>query len=110
MSARETAKAEPATTIEMAPELVSSDPAPSPNSVAANSAPPDSVPAPTPAAERMRRCRERRRKGLRFISIELRETEITELVRRGLLNPEIRHDPNAVIGALYAFLDHALSA
>jgi hypothetical protein len=62
----------------------------------------------SPAADRMRRCRERRRKGLRFISIELRETEITEFIRRGLLNPEMRHDPNAVLAAVYTFLDHTL--
>jgi hypothetical protein len=109
MIARETVEEEPAVGIQVAPESAGSDPAPNPPA-AAKSAPPDSVPPLTPAAERMRRCRERRRKGLRFISIELRETEITELVRRGLLNPEMRHDPNAVIASLYAFLDRTLSA
>jgi hypothetical protein len=70
----------------------------------------ESMHSPSPAAERMRRCRERRHKGLRCIRIELRETEIAELVLRGLLNPEMRHDPNAVIASLYAFLDRTLSA
>jgi hypothetical protein len=39
------------------------------------------------AAERMRRHRDRRRKRLRCVTIELRESEIVALVRRGLLHP-----------------------
>jgi len=38
----------------------------------------------SPAAERMRLYRERRRSGLRCLLIELRETEIDALIRRGL--------------------------
>ena len=42
--------------------------------------PPTSTPAPcSAAAERMRRYRERRRDGLRCLTIELRETEINAL-------------------------------
>jgi hypothetical protein len=37
---------------------------------------------PSPAAERMRRHRDRRRDGLRCLTIELRETERDALIRR----------------------------
>jgi hypothetical protein len=40
--------------------------------------------------------------------IELRETEIDALIRKGLLAAENRHDYEAVQSAFYAFLDHAL--
>jgi hypothetical protein len=63
----------------------------------------------SPAAERMRRHRERRRNGLRSFNVDLRETEIDELVRRGLLKPEGRHDQNSIIAALYTFLDQVFS-
>jgi hypothetical protein len=43
----------------------------------------------TAAAERMRRYRQRRRDGLRCLIIELRETEIDDLIRKGLA--EIRN-------------------
>lgn len=62
------------------------------------------------AAQRMRLHRERRSKGLRCLMIELRETEIDELIRKGLLRSETRNDPNAVRGALYDFLDRTLDA
>jgi hypothetical protein len=62
------------------------------------------------AAERMRAHRERRRQGLRCFLIELRETEIDALIRKGLLKLETRNDPNAVSAALYAFLDGTLGA
>ena len=45
------------------------------------------------AGERMRRHRQRRRDKLRCLIIELRESEIDELIRRGLLPPEGRDDP-----------------
>ena len=44
--------------------------------------------APSAAAERMRRHRQRRRDGLRCFMIELRETEIDALIRKGLLAAE----------------------
>jgi hypothetical protein len=71
-------------------------------------APPTTEPARSPAAERMRLHRERRRMGLRCLRIELRDTEIDALVRMGLLGAEMRNDPSAVSDALYAFLDDAL--
>jgi len=71
--------------------------------------PPTAAPATrSAAAERMRRHRERRREGLRCLTIELRETEIDALVHKGLLKPETRNDPSAVSEAFYAFLDRTL--
>jgi hypothetical protein len=64
----------------------------------------------SPAAVRMRRHRERRRKGLRCLSIEIRDMEIETLVRKGLLPSEMRNSPRAVIEALYTFLDRTLGA
>jgi hypothetical protein len=68
--------------------------------------PPDS---PTsPAAERMRRHRQRRRDGLRCLRVELRETEIDALIRMRLLKSEMRNDAGAVTAALYSYFDRAL--
>ena len=53
-------------------------------------------PTRSAAAERMRAYRERRHNGMRCLTIELRETEIDELVRRKLLKPETRNDLDAV--------------
>ena len=64
--------------------------------------------SPTPAAERMRRHRERRREGMRCLLIELHETEIDALVQRGLLSAETRNDQNAIADALYDHLERTL--
>jgi hypothetical protein len=56
----------------------------------------------------MRRHQERRRKGLRCLLIQLRETEIDALIRQGLLNPETRNNASAVRKAFYKFLDGTL--
>jgi hypothetical protein len=69
-----------------------------------------SAASPTPAAERMRRHRERRRDGLRCLWVELHETELDALVRKGLLEPQSRHDENAIADALYAHLGRTLGA
>jgi hypothetical protein len=66
------------------------------------------TPAPSAAALRMRRHRERRRDGLRCMTIELRATEIDALIRRGLLKGEMRNDRRAIQVAFYEFLDRAL--
>jgi len=50
----------------------------------------------TAAAERMRRHRQRRRDGLRCFMIELRETEVDALIRKGLLAAEKRDDYDSV--------------
>ena len=62
------------------------------------------------AAERMRRHRKRRRNGLRCLIIELRETEITRLIRDGFLAAEARDDSSAVTRAFYEFLDRTVGA
>ena len=64
----------------------------------------------SPAALRMRRHRERRRDGLRCMTIELRETEVTALIRKGFLNEEARNNRRAVVGAFYGFLDRTLDS
>src|SRR5271163_3864607 len=63
---------------------------------------------PSPGAHRMVRHRDRRRKGLRCISIELRETEIDLLIRGGRLAGDSRGDLAAVRKALHGFLDEYL--
>ena len=73
-----------------------------------NGPPPSEPEYLSPAAERMRRHRERRRQGLRCLIIELRETEIDALVGMKLLRAEMRNDPSAVSKALYAYFDRTL--
>jgi hypothetical protein len=63
----------------------------------------------SPAAERMRRHRERRREGLRCLAIELRETEIDVLVQKGLLKADARNNSRAVREALYRYFDSTLN-
>ena len=73
--------------------------------------PPTAAPAThSPAAERMRLHRERRRKGLRCLTIELRETEIDALIRKGMMKPDARNDQQAIRDALYALLERTLDA
>jgi hypothetical protein len=64
--------------------------------------------ARTPAAERMRLHRERRRRGLRCLMIELRETDVDALISGGLLEHETRNDRSAVRKALYGHLNRTL--
>ncbi len=64
--------------------------------------------ARTRGAERMRRCRQRRRDGLRCYSLDVRDSEIEALVRRGLLLASEKTNRTAVIKAMYAFLDRTL--
>ena len=56
----------------------------------------------------MRRHRERRRSGLRCVTIELRKSEINALVRYGLLKPEARASRGEIVKALYEFFDRTL--
>lgn len=62
----------------------------------------------TPSASRMSLHRERRKRGLRCLTIEVRSTEITELVRRGLLSQSEEDDSEAIKLALYRHLDKTL--
>ena len=64
----------------------------------------------SPAAERMRRHRQRKKDGLRSLTIELREREVDALIRKGLLKPETRNVTYDVQMALYAFLEATLGA
>jgi hypothetical protein len=66
------------------------------------------TPAPSPAALRMRRHRERRKDGLRCMTIELRETEVGALVQKGFLKEDARNNQGAVMNAFYGFLDRTL--
>jgi hypothetical protein len=63
---------------------------------------------PSPTAERMRLHRQRRRDGLRCLTIEIRDSEIDVLIRKGILKADARNDPCAIRDALYAHLDHTL--
>jgi len=77
----------------------------------ATAAPPAPKPeAPLTPAERMRLHRARRRRKVRYLGIELFEAEVDALIRRGFLRAETRNDRNAVIKALYTFLDRWLGA
>jgi len=71
--------------------------------------PPTAAPATrSTSAERMRTHRQRRRDGLRCVTIELRETEIEALARNGFLKADARNDLCAIEMALYEFLERAL--
>ena len=68
----------------------------------------DTVRHPSLTAARMRLHRERQRRGMRCLWVELRATEIDALVGMGLIKADTRNDPNAVREGLYAFLDRTL--
>ena len=57
-------------------------------------------PAPSAGALRMRRSRERRRNGVRIIPLEVKDSGIEILVRKGYLRPEQRNNPEAIRHAL----------
>jgi hypothetical protein len=65
---------------------------------------------PIPPALRMRRHRERRRNGLRCLTLEVRATEIEALVRKGLLTAETRNSVREIKKAFYNFLDLTLGS
>ena len=65
--------------------------------------------SPSDAALRMRSHRERRRDGLRCMTIELRETEVTALIRKGFLKEDARSNLQAVRSAFYGFLDRTFN-
>ena len=60
-------------------------------------------------AERMRRHRQRRRDGLKCYIVQVRLSELDELIRRGLLQPDCRDNPHDVIDAIHQFFDENLS-
>jgi hypothetical protein len=67
------------------------------------------VVAPISVADRMRRHRQRRRNGLSCYTVQLRVSEIDELVRRGILQQERRNNPCEVTDAIHRFFDESLS-
>jgi hypothetical protein len=60
---------------------------------------------PRTPAERMRRSRDLRRKGLRVVPVEVRDTEVQGLVRLGLLPAGEQDNPAAIGDALGRLLD-----
>jgi hypothetical protein len=66
----------------------------------------EQLPKLSPAAERMRRYRERRRRGLSCIKVELRRSEVDALIAHGLLQPAERQDRGALAAAFHRFLDY----
>ena len=63
------------------------------------------LPRLSPAAERMRRYRERRRRGLSCIKVQLRRSEVDGLIACKLLEPTQREDRSAIAAALHRYLD-----
>ena len=61
-------------------------------------------------AERMRAQRATAPSGPSCLTIELRETEVTELIRRKLLDPVARNDVHAIRNALHRHLDESPGA
>jgi len=62
----------------------------------------------SPAAARMRMLRQRRRQGMRCISISLHVTQIEGLIRHRYLRSELRDDVEALQWAIDALLDTVL--
>jgi hypothetical protein len=56
----------------------------------------------------MRLHRERKRRGLSCVTVEVRTTEIAALIRSGYLEVERHRDRCAVTAALHAYLDASL--
>jgi hypothetical protein len=63
------------------------------------------LPRLSSAAERMRRYRERRRRGLSCIKVQLRRSEVDGLIASGLLEPTEQEDRRALAAALHRYLD-----
>ena len=66
------------------------------------------TPPISPAAERMRRYRERRHNGRRCVTLEILELEIDALVEKGFLGRETRNDPIEIVSALYRLFEETL--
>jgi hypothetical protein len=57
------------------------------------------------AAKRMRLYRQRRRRGLLCIKVQLRRSEVDALIACKLLEPTEREDRRALAAALHRYLD-----
>ncbi len=74
------------------------------------SLPQSTEPAPrSPAAERMRLYRKRRRRGVICMRIELRETVIDGLIEKRFLQQIQRQDPDAIVSAVQDVLFQVLN-
>jgi hypothetical protein len=62
----------------------------------------------SPAAERMRAYRERIKNGMRCVTLELRDTEISALISRHFLKAEKRTDTAGIGEAIYAYFGREL--
>jgi hypothetical protein len=63
----------------------------------------------SPASRRQQLYRDRRKRGLQCLTLEVRDEEVSELIRRGLLPPTEASDKSVIRRALYAHLDRTLS-
>ncbi len=63
--------------------------------------------SPSPAAVRMRRHRERHRKGIRQFQVQLHVTQIDILIDKGYLEHKERDDPAALQRAVDLFIGDA---
>ena len=70
--------------------------------------PPKTRPLPLTGATRSRLYRERRKKHLKCVMVELRNTEIEPLIKRGSLAQEDCGDEVAIRQALYKFFEEKL--
>jgi hypothetical protein len=65
-------------------------------------------PAPLTGSQRVKLARQRKRKDIVFVGIEVLPTERDALIQMGLLNKVTRNDKAAVRDALYAFFESHL--
>ena len=70
----------------------------------------DPIRSASPAAERMRLHRKRRRTGVRCVRISLHVTEIDGLFRKRYLEPQHRDDQNEIQIAIDALISDTLGA
>jgi len=63
---------------------------------------------PLTGIERVHRTRERKRKGIMYLGLEIRPSERDALIRIGLLNKADRNRKTAVRDALYAYFEKYL--
>ncbi len=64
---------------------------------------------PSPASRRQKLYRDRRKRGLQCLTLEIRDEEIRELIRLGLLRAAEASDKSGLRRALYTHLDRTLS-
>ena len=60
------------------------------------------------SSERVQFTRERRKKGLLLVTLEIRASERTALIHRGFLAPDKARDKQATRDAIYAYLETVL--